>query len=308
MNSSPKTDYKTLIIVISLAFFLWLVVRLNRVYDHAYNIPLKVINNNPQKCLKYSVPELVRVEFTARGVDLIRLNFREIFYEVDISDLHNEMVMNLTDHPEFVRFPEAISVPVKSILRPQQINFQLDDALEVKLPVEVEYNIQTSPGYTLVQVLPKPDSVTVFGPATYLDTLKTLRTEKKTYKEMSSTFQDNFRFEENREYYAKYSREIIDVEFDIQVLAEKEINNVPVEVINIPRQYDVVPLPSFVRIYIKGGDKVLAQADKEDFQVILNFSKWNRNSGRIAADIKTELKLLYVETRPSQFDLIVQHK
>lgn len=281
---------------------------MNRIYDHAYNVPLKVVNNNPQKCLKYPVPDIVRVEFTARGVDLIRLNFREIFYEVDISDLQNEMVMNLTDHPEFVRFPEAISVPVKSILRPQQINFQLDNALEINLPVEVEYNLQTSPGYTLVQVLPKPDSVTIFGPATYLDTLRKLHTEKKTYQEMSSTFLDKFQFAEKSEFYARYSREIIDVEFDIQVLAEKEINNVPVEVINIPRQYDVVPLPSFVRIYIKGGDKVLAQAEKEDFQVILNFSKWNRNSGRIAADIKTDLKLLYVETRPSQFDLIVQHK
>ena len=308
---SKKTtrDYKTIIVIVIFAFFLWLVVRMNKTYDHAYNIPLKVINNNPAKCLKYPVPNMVRVEFLGRGVDLMRLQFYDIVYEVDISDVKDRIQINLTEHPEFVHFPEDITVPVKSIIRPQQILFQLDDLKEKVVPVKIKANIKTDAGFSLIESIPVPDSIKVRGPATFVDTLTHIDTKSESFENMRLPFSEEFGIKESHEFYAVYLPEKVNVSFDIQRLAEKELNNVPVEVINVPRQFDVVPLPSFVKLYIKGGEKILANAEKEDFKVVINFNRdWRKNGEKVPATIQTDLNIINVESRPAQFELVVQNK
>jgi YbbR domain-containing protein len=282
---------------------------MNKTYDHAYNIPLRVINNNPVKCLRHPVPNLVRVEFIGRGVDLMRLQFYDIVYEVDISDVQDKILINLTEHPEFVHFPEDIKVPVKSIIRPQQILFQLDDLREKVVPVTIKADIKTEQGFSLIESESLPDSIRIRGPASFVDTLSHIETKTKTFKDVNLSFSEEFEIETNYEFYADYLPGKVQVHFDVQRLAEKELNNVPVEVTNVPKQFEVVPLPSFVKLYIKGGERILANAEKEDFRVVINFDRnWQQNGNKIPATIHTDLNIMYVESRPAQFELIVQNK
>lgn len=308
MSKVASKDYKTIIIVTALAFFLWLVVRMNKIYDHPYDIPLRVTNNNPTKILKYPVPQMVRVEFVGRGIDLMRLQFYEVVYEVDISDVKDRITINLTEHPEFVHFPEDITVPVKSIIRPQQILFQLDDLREKLVPLKVKATVKTEPGYSLIQAQATPDSIQVQGPAAFVDTLSAIYTKSETFNDVKLPFSGELAIRKNPNFYARYLPEKVTVNFDVQRLAEKELNNIPVEVVNVPEQFDVVPLPSFVRLYIKGGEKILANADKDDFRVVINFKRDRQNDQRIPATIHTDLNVIYVESRPAHFELIVQKK
>ncbi|MFQ5584821.1 MAG: hypothetical protein ACE5GL_10335 [Calditrichia bacterium] len=302
-------DYRTAIVVVSLSFFLWLVVKMNRAYDYAYDIPLKIVNDNPGKCLKYPVPETVTVEFRGTGWELLWLNFRNVICEINLSDVQDKMLINLSEHPEFVRFPEGVSVPVKSIIRPQQLVVELDDLAEKIVPLQPNYQLVTTPGYTLISVVPRPDSIGVLGPATYVDTLSHILTKMRKFKDVMYPFETEFEVKKNTEFFANYIPEKLKVAFDVQPLAEKELNNVPVEVINVPAGYDVVPLPSYAKIYMKGGEKILANASVDHFKIIINFRRdWRQGVGQVPAEIKTDLKLLYVETRPAQFELIVQKK
>lgn len=309
ITKRPSKDYRTMVIVVIMAFFLWLVVRMNKTYDHAYDIPLQIINNNPNKILKYPVTKKVRVEFLGRGVDLMRLQFYDIVYVVDISDVKDHISINLTEHPEFVHFPEDITVPVKSIIRPQQIVLQLDDSREKLVPVKIKADVKTSPGFSLIHSTVKPDSILIRGPATFMDTLTHISTKSKSFKDISSQFSEEFEIRKNPQFYADYRTEKVMVNFDVQRLAEKELLNVPVEVVNVPRQYEVVPLPSFVKLYIKGGEKVLADAEKEDFRVVINFNRdLLQGDKRVPASIHTDLQVIYVESRPAQFELVIQKR
>jgi len=309
ITKTPSKDYRTMIIVVAMAFFLWLVVRMNKTYDHAYDIPLQIINNNPNKILKYPVSKKVRVEFMGRGVDLMRLQFYDIVYVVDISDVKDHISINLTEHPEFVRFPEEIAVPVKSIIRPQQIVLQLDDLRERIVPVKIKADVKTAAGFSLIKSAITPDSIRIRGPATFLDTLTHINTKSKSFKDINSRFSEEFEIKKNANFYADYQTEKVRVDFDVQRLAEKELNNVPVEVVNVPQQFEVVPLPSFVKLYIKGGEKILANAEKEDFRVVINFNRdMLQGDKRVPAAIHTDLQVIYVESRPAQFELVIQKK
>ena len=97
--------------------------------------------------------------------------------------------------------------------------------------------------------------------------------------------------------------------FDVQRLAEIEIPEVPVTVINTPENYEVVPLPSLVTLYVKGGEKILAEATANDFQVVIDFARdWQPGTTRVKARISTSIQVLYVESQPPQFELIVHKK
>ncbi len=304
-----QKNYKAMVAVTLLAVFLWFMVKMSKKYDYAFDVPLKIVNTNMDYCLKYPVPDTVRVEFSGTGDALFRLQFYPVVYRIDLSDVKDRIVMDITQHPEYVRFPEDLSITVKSIVRPQQIVFEMDRCQEREVVVQPVYQVKTEPGFTLVAVRLKPDTVVVRGPASFIDTVSKVYTAPVREEAARFPFTRDVPLQKSQEFLAQYRPEAVQIYFDIQRLAEKEIPNVPVEVVNVPSRLEVIPLPSFVTLYIKGGEKILANARARDFRVVIDFRRdWKGEGKKIPARIDTPLNILYVESKPSQFELFVQRK
>ncbi len=313
MKSEPtQKNYKALLAVFILAFIFWFMVKMNKEYDYSLDIPLNITINNDDIWLKYPPPNEVRVAFTGRGIDLLQLNFYEPAYEIDLSDETGSYEMNLSDHPGYVKIPREVSVDVKSIIRPHALKFELDKRVEKKIPVLVQAEVETKPGFIWATTSSKPDSITLTGPASYVDTIDAITTVKEKHTAVNLSFNNQMLIQKNPDFYGQYTPEKIDIFFDIQRLAEKEIENVPVMVDNVPDTYDVVPLPSVVTVYAKGGEKILAEASEKDFKVFIDFKEdWNPRKpakSKIRARLNTSLNISHAESRPAQLDLIVQRK
>ncbi|NIW00278.1 hypothetical protein GWN26_14610, partial [Candidatus Saccharibacteria bacterium] len=294
-----KKEYGILSVVFILALIFWFMVKMGKTYDYTVDIPLYVSVNDPDVCLKYPPPENVRVQVVGKGLELLQINFYDLRYEVDLSDIQDNFVLNLTEHQEYVQIPEELSLSVKSVITPHEINFELDQCVSKKVPLRVRSDVETAPGFTLVTTRATPDSIQVTGPQLYVDTLSLLRTVKRQYEEVNSAFTDRLELFSNHQFYADYQPAAVNVLFDVQRLAEKEVEDVPVEVSQVPPNYEVVPLPSKVTVYVKGGENVLAEAESEDFSVIINFERdWQPEDKKVKARIKTGLNILYVESRP----------
>lgn len=308
-SSVLKKNYKSIIGVVLLAFLLWFMVKMNRVYEYAIDVPIRFVNIDENRIIKLPQVNKVRAEFMGKGKDLLRLNFYKAYYEIDLSGTPSHFEIDLSQHPEYINFPEALNISVKSIIRPRNLVLDLDEKRIVKLPVEVKYQLEEPPGYILVKVVSLPDSVTVTGPAEMFRKVDKVFTEEKKFKQISRAFKESFKIEPITNYFAVYKPADIQVTFDIQRLAEKEILDVPVTVINKPKNLQVIPLPSSAIIYVKGGESILADLDLQDFQIIIDFQKvWKPGIQKVTADLVTEAPVLYMETRPPKFELIVQKK
>lgn len=304
-----QKNYRVKIAIFSLAFIFWLMVKLNKPYDYTVEIPLNVIINNTETWLKYPPPDSVRVEFSGRGFDLLRLSFYQPRYNIDLSAESDEVVFNLTEHREFVSQSKEVNVDVKSVVSPIEIRFDIDARREKKVPVDVKTKLKTANGFILVRKVTRPDSIIVIGPATMVDTLSRVSTESRSYQKVDLAFNDRLKLLKHPRFFAKYVPEVVAVFFDVQRLAEKEIPGVPVTVINVPENLEVVPLPMTAEIYVKGGEKELADAEAEHFSVVIDFKKdWKPGVKRVMAGVTTELTVSYMETRPASFELIVQKK
>ena len=304
-----KVDYKSIIGVMTLAFLLWFMVKMNRVYDHSIEIPIKFVNLDSDKIFKVLPDQKVHVEFTGKGIDLFRISFYQIFYQIDLSGVPLHSEFDLSGHPEYVDLPAEFDISVKSIVRPREITLDLDRKVVQKLPVRVDYELLEPAHYILVDVSPKPDSIVVTGPAEMFKNVKEIFTEKKSFSEPSKAFVEVMKIQQLENYYALYEPNQVEVNFDIQRLAEKQVLDVPVTVINKPATLQVIPLPSMAVIYIKGGEKMLADLSADDFQIVIDFGKiWRPGLQKVKADLKTDANIVYMETRPPLFELIVQKK
>ena len=302
-----KRNYKTIIGVTLLAFLLWFMVKMDKVYEYTIDIPIQYVNLDTSRVFKHPQSATARVEFVGKGKDMLRLPFYHIRYQVDLSDVSGHLELDLSRHPEYVRYPGELNVSVKSIIRPRILVIDLDKKVRRKLPVKVQYELTTPPGYILVDVKKKPDSVLVTGPGEMFKTLKELVTEKRTFSQVSRAFWETFPLQKVTDYFARCQPSQIDVFFDVQRLAEKELPGVPVEVVNVPKGVQAIPLPSEATLYIKGGEKILADMSEKDFQIVIDFKKdWHPGMQKVKATILTTGNVLYMETRPPEFELIVQ--
>ena len=308
-TSSFHKNYKSIIGVVILAFLLWFMVKMNRVYEYPMNIPIRFVNLDENKIFKQPQAKTVRVEFVGKGKDLLRLHFYKAYYEIDLSGSPLHFEMDLSEHPEYVNFPEALDVKVKSIIRPRTITVNLDEKSVKKLPVVVKFELAEPPGFILVKVVSDPDSVQVTGPKEMFRNIDQVYTEEKKFTERSRAFSEMFKIKPITNYFVEYDPKRVKVTFDIQRLAEKEILDVPVTVVDKPKDLQVIPLPSTATIYVKGGEAILADLDLKDFQIIIDFNKeWRPGVQKVKADLITTAPVLYMETRPPEFELIVQKK
>jgi YbbR domain-containing protein len=304
-----RKNYKPMIGMFVLAFLLWFMVKMNRVYEYSKEIPIQFANLDPDKIFMKPLDEDAVVEFTGKGIDLLRLNFYDVNYRIDLSGAPEHSEFDLSQHPEYVNFPAELEVQVKSILRPRTIPLDFDEKVSRKIPVLVDYELAEPAGHILVDVNPEPDSVLVTGPERMFEDIQQIFTEKKRFEEPSKAFTEEFAVRELQNYYAQYDPEKVEVTFNIQRLAEKVIEDVPVTIVNKPGNLQVIPLPSNADIYVKGGEKILAELDLKDFEIVIDFRRgWRPGVTKVRADLKTQADVLYMESRPPLFELVVQKK
>ncbi|MFZ0389318.1 MAG: CdaR family protein, partial [Calditrichia bacterium] len=288
-------NYKTILGVGLLSFFLWFIVKTSKTYEYQMDIPIRYTNLDSERIFKHPQSSNARVEFVGKGKDLLRLHFYDVGYQIDLSGVPDNMRLDLSEHPEFVSLPGELDLAVKSIMRPRFLNIQLDNKVERKLPVEVRYQVKVPPGFLLSGVEPQPDSVLVIGPEVVFDSVRSVQTESKSFSPHEQAFQEKFELKKPKNFFVRYKPENITVNFDVQRLAEREIFGVPVEVINPPEDAQVIALPSVANIYIKGGEKVLADLKARDFRIIVDFEKvWRPGVERVKADLKTKTNVLYM--------------
>jgi YbbR domain-containing protein len=308
-QDDKKKNFRVKLAIVLLAILFWLTVKMNQTYDYAISVPLKIVNNNPNTWLKNPPPSEVLVEFSGTGMDLVRLRFFNIAYTLDISGESERLRFNLAEHREYVRIPDNLSVNVNSIVSPIEIDLEIDQRLERKVPVNVLTEVSTEPGFILLQTKPTPDSVTIVGPASALDTLSYIYTEKSKYEGVELPFYARFKIQKYPHFFAEYHPEYVNVFFDVQRLAEVELKDVPIKVLNAPEVYDVVLLPPRVRVVAKGGEKELAFFKEDTISVVFDFNKdWVPGNRKVTPKLETNLKILSYEIIPSEVEVTLQKK
>lgn len=266
------------IVALVMALLLWFHVATEKVYEYTKSFPVKISNTPKDLILSEEVPEEVQVKIRGKGKELIKLLLTEgKNVQIDIGNFRVGE-SDYTIKPGEIPIPDGLELKAEEILSPKSIKINLDHLIEKKVPIRSQITVLPKDGYLQVgEVTLAPREVVISGPVGVVRKIDSIHTEKKMLKEAAGPISDQIGLTLPKGYDLKLSLKQVNFSVNVQKAMEKEIPNVPVEVVNLPWGRNVKVQPDSIKVVIFGGENVVNQLTKDQIKVTIDCAKVKRN-------------------------------
>ncbi len=180
---------------------------------------------------------------------------------------------------------------------PDTISFYIESITTKKLPIEANLNLNFKTGYGLASEIKFiPDSIMVSGPKSILKKMKSILTERKTYNNLSEKIVERIEVKKLRGF--SYSADNLLMSLDVQAIIDKSFEEIPVKVLNVPPDREVVLIPNSITVSVIGGIEVLGKLSEYDFSASIEYSEVVVDStGTVAPEIDfpDNTQLIYIK-------------
>jgi len=282
--SEAETTYLhkgEIFVVFLIAYFiaisLWLLVNMSKEYSFTINVPLQVTEYDEDLAFVSEPPGKARVGVSGEGWNLLALYrsppeisipYRE--GEVDISEIVQGQIATYTD----------ISV-LK--VEPARISLEVEPKASARVPIRPDLDVQLRPQYEIVgRVRVLPDSVTVIGAQSVIDTLRSISTETLRLRNVQNSVERSV---------ALTRPEGLDlpdvsearVSFQVTEFTEGEVR-VYLQARNVPEGWEIRFNPSVVTVrYQVPIDQFSAAQDMVPYEAFVNYTDILRDTTGIVA-------------------------
>ena len=267
---------------LGMAIVLWLFVVSDKEYSIIMNMPLVARNISAQKALKEEVPEFAQVRLFGTGNELLKAYLLKNFFEnfkliLDLDHISEEYDFVLNDY--FSKYPQKVVIPPSfnlkfiEVVYPREVHISLDEYLVKSVPITPKIIVQPIPGYIQVgDIKLIPSSINVAGPNMLTTEITEVLTATDTLKNIQNF--TNRKISLNRpNRLIEYSLNEINYQVDVQVISERIISEVQIQVVNVPDEFRVFVNPQTVSLTIFGGVNRIAEIYPEDIFIYIDFEK-----------------------------------
>ncbi len=101
----------------------------------------------------------------------------------------------------------------------------------------------------------------------------------------------------------------VKIYFNIEQLVERTVYNIPIQIINVPKNITAEPTPATISVRVKGGETRISGLSIDDIDVLFDYSADYKN-GRVnyLMQIKTPVDVAWVEASPQSFNIKLLRK
>ncbi len=264
-----KKNFHIIIISFLFSVILWVSISLSNDFYATFEFPVKLIDFPEGYTTGSLSQQKISVKVKGKGWKLISVILSsEANYVIPVGkkigkrsiNLYNFLVENqwLTSDNEVIN------------ISPDTLSFFVEKISYKKLPVKPELNLNFKDGYGLAsKIIVEPDSVVVFGPTSYLNSLDYIPTENIDYSNLNSKRTEIIPLKNI--FGMRYAHKNVNVTLDIQKIVDKNIVNVLVKILDVPRDRNVLLLPNRINIGVRGGIDVLGKLDTSEVNAFVNY-------------------------------------
>ena len=261
---------KKLYIFIAAAVFaiiFWGSISLSDSYYATIDVALKLVDFPKGYTTGSNLPDNVSIKLKGEGWKLVTLNIgAESEYRVSVESdsglKYANLYNNLADNRWILSETEVIDI------KPDTIAFFVERIVSKIVPVLVDLSLEFKPGYGLASdISVVPDSVIVSGPLSIMKDLKEISTIRKSMFSLDNKKVVNINLPNKTG--ISYNNNLIEVILDVQRIVDKQFDNIPVDVLDVPQDISVVLLPNTVGCSVRGGVNVLGNLNEDKFNAYL---------------------------------------
>lgn len=296
-------NYRAKIALFLMAIFLWFFVISGREYDQVLSVPLRIVNLKENKVFLQKPPSHAEVLFHGSGSSLLLLSlFGDVHLTMDIGTINQYYDFPLRlDH---VKWASGVNVKPTEILYPDTVHIRLDDLMERFLRVKPLLTVKPTAGFAVVgQAHSDPESVSVRGPGSVLQDLKSINTQSKVVENVSSPVTTKLDLvpPEGNEIYLNPAT--VRAAVAVERIGEKEIASLPVQVLNPPRGKQGISQPPLVSIKVRGAQSLLDNLSEDSVSVYVNAGGGSAEDGSFIPQVKLPPGIELVFCRPARLNV-----
>lgn len=265
-------------------------------YFAVIEVPLRLVNIPKGLSSGSVMPDKILIKVKSRGWKLISMNVASPSeFVVPLSVDSGLKFINLNNYLSENNWLSE-DIQVMDII-PDTISFYIESIGTKKLPIEANLNLNFKTGYGLASGIKFiPDSVMVTGPKSILKKMKSMFTERRTYNNLSEKIVERIEVKKLRGF--SYSADNVLMNLDVQAIIDKSFEEIPVKVLNVPPDREVVLIPNLITVSVLGGIEVLGKLSEHDFSASIEYSEVVVDStGTVAPEIDfpDNTQLIYVK-------------
>src|SRR5690606_19089293 len=116
-------------------------------------------------------------------------------------------------------------------------------------------------------VVVRPDSTVVYAPASKLNRMSSISTEEIQLSNLSEYHIEQTNLKDFPGFSYNYST--ARVILDVQRIVDKNFSEIPVKIIDVPNDRNVVLLPNKINVGVRGGIDILGKLNQDDINAHL---------------------------------------
>lgn len=284
---------------------LWVFISLSDEYFYNVKLPIQFTDIPSGFAVSNYSEDEISISLKGQGWQLAQLTFGsnpEFNLSVDQQPgTHTVSLRNALDRNRWL----SSSVQINEF-SPTELTYKIEEVAEKKLPVVPDIDLKFKEGFGLIsEIVTVPESVVVSGPQSLIEDLDNIRSVRKTYSALDRSVVENLHL--NTIENLNFDEEAVKVSFNVQKIVDKEFQNIPVEIVNIPPSKNLTVYPDRVNVILKGGINVLGKLDKSEIKVSVSFNQAIKDTlGYLVPQVEAPKFTEFVDTQPNRLEYIIQ--
>lgn len=295
------------IIIISFLFsaILWASISLSNDYYATFQIPLKLVDFQQGLTSGSKLPDKVSIKVKGKGWKLITAKLgSESEYVVTANGDTGRKYINLTN---YLSENQWLSSDVEVIdISPDTLTFNIEKLTHKKLKIEPNVEVSFREGYGLAsEVTILPDSEIVYGPVSELKNMNSISTELVKLDNVSDKIEMRVGLEKKSG--MSFTDNSVILSMNVQRIVDKVFEGIPVNILDVPKDREVVLLPNKIDISVHGGIDILGKLTEDEFRAYVNYRDVVLDTlGGVIPSIETPKNVIIQYIKPDQLRYIIK--
>jgi YbbR domain-containing protein len=280
MRFAVLENYKVKLTALVVAILFWFAVVTESNYQYDMDVRIDAVNLPEDRIIINQIAPTARVRFEGNGKSLLGLRFNEeATLEMNLENIKADTRIPLSE--SMLRISRrSRNVIDWHVLSPDTIFIKLAYLEKKKVPIVPQIRIETELSFVVVgKIQLSPDSVLISGPIQQVRGIERIYTESLHFENRKKDLTGSVKLLPIADSLkVSLTLQAVDYFVDIQKLLEQSFTEIPVQVINIPKNVKITPRPSTVNLTAIGGEEKLIRISEKDFQVFIDFQQKNNQN------------------------------
>jgi len=312
-NPKRMRRYPVIITTTLFALFLWLSVTMNAQYTWTFTLPIKIAELPRNMALSSPPPHAVGLVARGSGWELVGMSLlSHPRAQIYLSEAPATTTRIILGRDPFVHVEIPSGVQILSIV-PDTLFLNLEPMVQKRVPLVPQLSLKFRKGFGIAgTVTVDPDSVTLSGSRTVLQNITQWKTNRIELNDVHTSISVDVAPSDPTSggtSLVSVSPHRAHIMVPVDLMAEKEWKDVPVEVVGVPPGREVLLYPPTLQVILRGGATRIGSISSDEVNAQVLYSTLLRDTvGLIEPTVRYPSDVQLVSIKPQQLQFVIRLK